>query len=81
MSMRLKYLINSKDRQLAAYLNIADGAFKKMEYGKTERQEQIARMKEKTEELEYQNQMKSRQRERDMLWNQTHTIGMKRILN
>ena len=31
MSMTLKYLINSKDRQLAAYLNIADGTFRKME--------------------------------------------------
>ena len=31
MSMTLKYLINSKDRQLAAYLNIADGSFRKME--------------------------------------------------
>ena len=80
MSMTLKYLINSKDRQLAAYLNIADGTFKKMEEAETARQEQIARMKEKTEELAYQNQMKSRQREKDMLWNSTHPIGMKRII-
>jgi len=36
---------------------------------------------EKTEELAYQNQMKSRQREKNMLWNQTHTVGMKRMLN
>ena len=80
MSMTLKYLINSKDRQLAAYLNIADGTFKKMEDAETARQEQIARMKEKTEELAYQNQMKSQQRQKDMLWNQTHPIGMKTIL-
>ena len=33
MSMTLKYLINSKDRQLAAYLNIADGTFRKMDLG------------------------------------------------
>ena len=80
MSMTLKYLINSKDRQLAAYLNIADGTFKKMEDAETARQEQIARMKEKTEELAYQNQMKSQQRQKDMLWNATHPIGMKRII-
>ena len=80
MSMTLKYLINSKDRQLAAYLNIADSTFKKMEEAETARQEQIARMKEKTEELAYQNQMKSQQRQKDMLWNQTHPIGQKWIL-
>ena len=80
MSMTLKYLINSKDRQLAAYLNIADGTFKKMEEAETARQQQIERMKQQTEELAYKNQMKSQQRQKDMLWNQTHPIGMKRIL-
>ena len=65
---------------MAAYLNIADGTFKRMEDAETARQEQIARRK-KTEELAYQNQMKSRQREKDMLMNQTHTVGMKRMLN
>ena len=44
MSMTLKYLINSKDRQLAAYLNIADGTFRKIEAAETARQEQIQRM-------------------------------------
>ena len=80
MSMTLKYLINSKDRQLAAYLNIADGTFKKMEEAETARQQQIERMKQQTEELAYKNQMKSQQRQKDMLWNQTHPIGQKRIL-
>ena len=80
MFMTLKHLINSKDRQLAAYLNIADGTFKKMEEAETARQQQIERMKQQTEELAYKNQMKSQQRQKDMLWNQTHPIGMKRIL-
>tara|TARA_B100001769_G_C21889003_1_gene480383 strand:+ start:289 stop:690 length:402 start_codon:yes stop_codon:yes gene_type:complete len=80
MSMTLKYLINSKDRQLAAYLNIADGTFKKMEEAETARQQQIERMKQQTEELAYKNQMKSQQRQKDMLWNQTHPVGMKRII-
>ena len=75
-----KYLINLKDRQLSAYLNIADGTFKKMEEAETARQQQIERMKQQTEELAYKNQMKSQQRQKDMLWNQTHPIGMKRIL-
>ena len=80
MSMTLKYLINSKDRQLAAYLNIADGTFRKMEEAETARQEQIQRMKEKTEELAYKNQMKRQQREKDLLWNQTHNVSQQRIL-
>ena len=80
MSMTLKYLINSKDRQLAAYLNIADGTFRKMEEAETARQEQIQRMKEKTEELEYKNQMKRQQREKDLLWNQTHNVSQHRLI-
>ena len=80
MSMTLKYLINSKDRQLAAYLNIADGTFRKMEEAETARQEQIQRMKEKTEELAYKNQMKRQQREKDLLWNQTHNITQHRLI-
>ena len=80
MSMTLKYLINSKDRQLAAYLNIADGTFRKMEEAEPARQEQIQRMKEKTEELAYKNQMKRQQREKDMLWNQTHGVTARRII-
>ena len=72
MSMTLKYLINSKDRQLAAYLNIADGTFTEMEEAETARQEQIQRMKEKTEELAYKNQMKRQQREKDMLLSLIH---------
>ena len=80
MSMTLKYLINSKDRQLAAYLNIADGTFRKMEEAETSRQEQIQRMKAKTEELAYKNQMKRQQREKDLLWNQTHNVSQHRLI-
>ena len=80
MSMTLKYLINSKDRQLAAYLNIADGTFKRMEEAETARQEQIARMKEKTEELAYKNMMKRQKREKDLLWNQTHNVSQHRLI-
>ncbi len=55
LSMTLKYLINSKDRQLAAYLYIADGTFRQMEEAETARQEQIDRIKAQTEELQYKN--------------------------
>ena len=80
MGLTLKHLINAKDRQLAAYLNIADGTYKRMEEAETARQEQIERMKQKTEELAYQNQMKRQQREKDMLWNQTHGVTQKRYI-
>ena len=80
MSMTLKYLINSKDRQLAAYLNIADGTFRKIEEAETARQEQIQRMKEKPEALAYKNQMKRQQREKDLLWNQTHNVSQHRLI-
>ena len=40
----------------------------------------IERMKQKTEELAYQNQMKrQQQRQKDMLWNQTHGVGSKEV--
>jgi len=80
MGLTLKHLINAKDRQLAAYLNIADGTYKRMEEAETAIQEQIERMKQKTEELAYQNQMKRQQREKDMLWNQTHGVTQKRYI-
>ena len=80
MGLTLKHLINAKDRQLAAYLNIADGTFKRMEEAETARQEQIARMKEKTEELAYKNMMKRQKREKDLLWNQTHNVSQHRLI-
>ena len=80
MGLTLKHLINAKDRQLAAYLNIADGTFKKMEEAETARQEQIDRMKAQTEELQYKNQQQKLKRERDILWNQTHGVSQQRLI-
>ena len=51
-----------------------------MEEAETARQEQIQRMKEKTEELAYKNQMKRQQREKDLLWNQTHNVSQQRLI-
>ena len=79
-SLTLKYLINSEDRQLAAFLNIADGTWKRHEEEQTARQEMIERMKAKTEELAYQNQIKSQQRQKDLLWNATHSVGERRMI-
>ena len=80
MGLTLKHLINAKDRQLAAYLNIADGTYKRMEEAETARQAMIDRMKAQTEELAYKNQEKKRQREKDLLWNQTHGQTQQRLI-
>ena len=80
MGLTLKHLINAKDRQLAAYLNIADGYFKRVEEAETARQAMIDRMKAQTEELSYMNQERKRQREKDLLWNQTHNITQHRLI-
>ena len=51
-----------------------------MEEAETARQEQIDRMKAQTEELQYKNQQKKLQRERDLLWNQTHGVSQQRLI-
>ena len=79
-SLTLKYLINLEDRQLAAFLNIADGTWKRHEEEQTARQEMIERMKAKTEELQYNNQQNKLQREKDLLWNATHSVGERRLI-
>ncbi len=40
----------------------------------------IDRMKAQTEELAYKNQERKRQREKDLLWNQTHNITQHRLI-
>tara|TARA_Y100000589_G_scaffold286251_1_gene286269 strand:- start:35 stop:151 length:117 start_codon:yes stop_codon:yes gene_type:complete len=37
-------------------------------------------MKAKTEELQYQNQQKKLQREKDVLWNNTHSVDQRRMI-
>ena len=51
-----------------------------MEEAETARQEQIDRMKQKTEELAYKNMMKRQKREKDLLWNQTHNVSQQRLI-
>ena len=78
MGLTLKHLINAKDRQLAAYLNIADGTFKRMEEAETARQEYIKQFKEKTEALQKKNQQVKEDREKRLLWNDTHHSSLRR---
>ena len=77
-SLTLKYLINSKDRELVAFLNITDGTWKRHEEEQTARQEMIDRMKAQTAELIFNNQQQKLQREKDILWNQTHSVDQQK---
>jgi hypothetical protein len=73
-------VIERNDAPLASFLGLSTGHWRRIEEAETARQETIKRMQEKTEELQYQNQQKQQQRQKDMLWNATHPIGMKRII-
>ena len=46
----------------------------------TARQEMIERMKAKTEELQYNNQQNKLRREKDLLWNATHSVRERRLI-
>ena len=73
-------LIERNDAPLASFLGLSTGHWRRIEEAETARQEVIKRMQEKTEELQFKNQQKKLQREKDMLWNQTHGLGQKRLI-
>jgi hypothetical protein len=73
-------VIERNDAPLASYLGLSTGHWRRIEEAETARQETIKRMQEKTEELQYQNQQKKIQREKNILWNQTHGVGHRRFV-
>ena len=73
-------VIERNDAPLASYLGLSTGHWRRIEEAETARQEVIKRMQEKTEELQYQNQQRAQQRQKDLLWNQTHGAGQQRII-
>ena len=73
-------LIERGDAPLAGYLKLTSGYWRRIEEAETARQEIIERMKAKTEELQYQNQQKKLQREKDVLWNNTHSVDQRRMI-
>ena len=73
-------VIERNDAPLASYLGLSTGHWRRIEEAETARQEVIKRMQEKTEELKFQNQQKAQQRQKDLLWNQTHGAGQQRII-
>ena len=73
-------VIERNDAPLASYLGLSTGHWRRIEEAETARQEVIKRMQEKTEELKFQNQQKAQQRQKDLLWNQTHGAAQQRII-
>ena len=73
-------LIERNDAPLASFLGLSTGHWRRIEEAETARQEVIKRMQEKTEELKFKNQQKAQQRQKDMLWNQTHSIAERRFI-
>lgn len=73
-------VIERNDAPLASYLGLSTGHWRRIEEAETARQETIKRMQEKTEELQYKNQQKKLQREKNILWNQTHGAGNQRFV-
>ena len=73
-------LIERGDAPLASFLGLSIVHWRRIEEAETARQEIIERMKAKTEELQYQNQQKKLQREKDVLWNNTHSVDQRRMI-
>ena len=73
-------LIERGDAPLASFLGLSTGHWRRIEEAETARQQIIERMKAKTEELQYQNQQKKLQREKDVLWNNTHSVDQRRMI-
>jgi hypothetical protein len=73
-------VIERGDAPLASYLGLSTGHWRRIEEAETARQEVIKRMQEKTEELQYKNQQRAQQRQKDILWNQTHNVSQHRII-
>ena len=73
-------VIERNDAPLASYLGLSTGHWRRIEEAETARQEVIKRMQEKTEGLKFKNQQKAQQRQKDLLWNQTHNVSQHRII-
>ena len=59
-------VIERGDAPLASYLGLSTGHWRRIEEAETARQEVIKRMQEKTEELQYKNQQRAQQRQKDI---------------
>ena len=79
-SMSLKFLIEKHQPEVASYLGFNSGYHSRQAEIEEARKEAVARMAEQTEKLREKNQENKLRRERDILWNQTHSVTQRRSL-
>ena len=72
-------LIVRGDKALAAFLGMDLNYWKKKAEEEEAREAYLNNFKEKTEELRYKNQQQKLEREKRILWNQTHDVSHRRI--
>ena len=71
-------LIVKGDKPLAAFLNLDLSYWHERAKAEEEREAYLNAFKEKTEELKYKNQQQKLEREKRILWNQTHDVSHRR---
>ena len=71
-------LIVRGDKALAAFLGMDLNYWKKKAEEEEAREAYLNNFKEKTEELRYKNQQQRLEREKRILWNQTHDVSHRR---
>ena len=80
LTMTAKFIIEKHQPAVASYLGFNSGYHSRQAEIEEARKEATARMAEQTEKLREKNQENKLRRERDMLWNQTHSVTQRRNL-
>ena len=78
LGMTAQSLIVKGDKPLAAFLNLDLSYWKKKAEEEEAKEAYLNAFKEKTEELRYKNQQQKLEREKRILWNQTHDVSHRR---
>ena len=78
LGMTAQSLIVKGDKPLAAFLNLELSYWKKKAEEEEAKEAYLNAFKEKTEELRYKNQQQKLEREKRILWNQTHDVSHRR---
>ena len=78
LGMTAQSLIVKGDKPLAAFLNLDLSYWKKKAEEEEAKEAYLNAFKEKTEELRYKNKQQKLEREKRILWNQTHDVSHRR---
>ena len=76
--MTAQSLIVRGDKALAAFLKLDLSYWHERAKAEEEKEAYLNAFKEKTEELRYKNQQQKLEREKRILWNQTHDVSHRR---